>query len=221
PAIPAAGQHREHHGQDPPYAWRRQEAPLLPHHRHRQPQRPRRPQHRARRLLQSGRRRRREARRAGRCPHRVLARPWRADERQGRRPVQAERQAGHRGLIARAADGGHSGMHHEASAGKLILLGRIHGAFGVRGELKLESFTDPARGIFGYQPWILRGPQGARELEGARGRETAKGIVATFPGVEDRDAAEALRGTEVWAPRSALPPPGPDEYYWVDLEGLR
>jgi len=112
-------------------------------------------------------------------------------------------------------------MHHEASAGKLILLGRIHGAFGVRGELKLESFTDPARGIFGYQPWILRGPQGARELEGARGRETAKGIVATFPGVEDRDAAEALRGTEVWAPRSALPPPGPDEYYWVDLEGLR
>ena len=79
----------------------------------------------------------------------------------------------------------------EPSAGKRILLGKIHGAFGVRGELKLESFTDPARSIFRYQPWILRGPQGAeRELEGARGRETAKGIVATFPGVDDRDAAE-------------------------------
>ena len=110
----------------------------------------------------------------------------------------------------------------EPSAGKRILLGKIHGAFGVRGELKLESFTDPARSIFRYQPWILRGPQGAeRELEGARGRETAKGIVATFPGVDDRDAADALRGTEVWVSRSALPPPGPDEYYWVDLEGLR
>ena len=65
----------------------------------------------------------------------------------------------------------------ETASPKRVLLGRIHGAFGVRGELKLESFTDPARGIFRYQPWILRTPQGAeRELEGARGRETAKGI---------------------------------------------
>ncbi|HLT44157.1 MAG TPA: ribosome maturation factor RimM [Luteimonas sp.] len=102
-----------------------------------------------------------------------------------------------------------------------ILLGRIHGAFGVRGEVKLESFTDPARGILRYQPWTLRGPKGGREVSGARGRETAKGIVATLPGVDDRDAAEALRGTEVWVPRSALPPPAPGEYYWVDLEGLR
>jgi len=92
----------------------------------------------------------------------------------------------------------------------------------VRGELKLESFTDPARNIFRYQPWILRSPQGAeRELSDARGRETAKGIVATFPGVDDRDAADALRGTEVWVPRAVLPPPKPGEYYWVDLEGLR
>ncbi|TAK38111.1 MAG: ribosome maturation factor RimM [Lysobacteraceae bacterium] len=113
-------------------------------------------------------------------------------------------------------------MSDEApSARKFILLGRIHGAFGVRGEVKLESFTDPARGILRYQPWTLRGPQGERELEGARGRETAKGLVVTLPGVDDRDAAEALRGTEVRVPRSALPPPAPGEYYWVDLEGLR
>lgn len=105
---------------------------------------------------------------------------------------------------------------------KRVLLGRIHGAFGVRGELKLESFTDPLRGILRYQPWILRDARGVeRELSGARGRETAKGIVATLPGVDDRDAADALRGTEVWVPRSALPPPAEGEYYWVDLEGLR
>jgi len=103
-----------------------------------------------------------------------------------------------------------------------VLLGRIHGAFGVRGELKLESFTDPVRGILRYQPWILRDARGAeREVSGARARETAKGLVATLPGVADRDAAEALRGAEVWVPRSALPPPAPGEYYWVDLEGLR
>ncbi len=103
-----------------------------------------------------------------------------------------------------------------------ILLGRVHGAFGVRGELKLESFTDPASAIFRYQPWVLRDAQGReRELADARGRVTAKGIVATFPDVADRDAAEALRGSEVWVARSALPPPGSGEYYWVDLEGLR
>jgi 16S rRNA processing protein RimM len=103
-----------------------------------------------------------------------------------------------------------------------VLLGRIVGAFGVRGELKLESFTEPKAAIFRYQPWTLRDAQGReRALQGARGRETPKGVVATLPEVADRDAAEALRGTEVWAPRSALPPPKEGEYYWIDLEGLR
>src|SRR3546814_14892134 len=67
-----------------------------------------------------------------------------------------------------------------------ILLGRVHGAFGVRGELKLESFTDPANAIFRYQPWVLRDAPGReRELAGARGRLTPKGVVATFPYVPD------------------------------------
>ena len=103
-----------------------------------------------------------------------------------------------------------------------ILMGRIHGAFGVRGELKLESFSDPPDAIFRYRPWTLRTAQGAeRELGGARGRNTAKGIVMQMPGVDDRDAAEALRGSEIHVPRSALPSPKPGQYYWVDLEGLR
>jgi 16S rRNA processing protein RimM len=104
----------------------------------------------------------------------------------------------------------------------MLLLGRVHGAFGIRGEVKLESFTDPGSAIFRYQPWLLRDAQGReRELTGVRGREGGKGLVATFPGIDDRDSAEALRGAELYAPRSALPPPRPGEYYWVDLEGLR
>jgi 16S rRNA processing protein RimM len=110
-----------------------------------------------------------------------------------------------------------------ADAGeRMITVGRLHGAFGVRGELKLESFTAPESAILRYQPWTLRDAQG-REwvVEGARGRAGAKGLVATLPGLDGRDAAEAMRGTEVLVPRSALPPPAPGEYYWVDLEGLR
>lgn len=105
---------------------------------------------------------------------------------------------------------------------RMIQVGKVHGAFGVRGEVKLESFTEPRSAIFRYQPWVLRDARGIeRECEGAKGRETPKGVVATLPGVEDRDGAEATRGIEVFVPREALPPPRPGEYYWVDLEGLR
>lgn len=106
--------------------------------------------------------------------------------------------------------------------GRRILLGRVLGAFGVRGEARLESWTEPRDAIFRYQPWILRSPQGVeRELRGVRGRDSGKHLVATFPDVTDRDQVEAMRGTEIHVPRAALPPPKPGEYYWVDLEGLR
>ena len=102
-----------------------------------------------------------------------------------------------------------------------ILLGRVLGAFGVRGELKLQSFTDPAAKLLKYQPWWLVHRGVEREVANARGRDTAKGVLLTLPGIEDRDAADALAGAEIWVPRERLPPPKPGEYYWVDLEGLR
>jgi 16S rRNA processing protein RimM len=103
-----------------------------------------------------------------------------------------------------------------------ILIGRIHGAFGVRGEVKLESLTEPQGNLVRYQPWILRDAAGReREVSGAKARVGGKGLIGTLPGIEDRDAAEALRGTELYVPRSALPPPKDGEFYWIDLEGLR
>src|SRR5690606_5672584 len=89
-----------------------------------------------------------------------------------------------------------------APAVRAVLLGRVAGAFGVRGEVRLESWTEPRQAIFGYQPWVLRDAAGReRELRGARGRDTGKHVIAVLPGVEDRDAAEALRGTEILVAR--------------------
>ena len=102
-----------------------------------------------------------------------------------------------------------------------ILLGRVLGAFGVRGELKLQSFTDPPSQLLKYQPGMLVHRGAEREIAGAKGRDTAKGVLLTLPDVTDRDQAEAMAGAEVWVPRSRLPAPKPGEYYWVDLEGLR
>lgn len=106
--------------------------------------------------------------------------------------------------------------------GRRILLGRVLGAFGLRGEVKLESWTEPRNAIFRYQPWTLRDLQGReREYQGASGRDSGKYLIGHFPDVVDRDLAEAMRGTEIYVARSALPPASPDEYYWADLEGLR
>ena len=102
-----------------------------------------------------------------------------------------------------------------------ILIARVVGAFGVRGELKLQSFTDPVSAALKYQPWLLTHNGTEREISDVRGRATAKGLTAFIPGVDDRDVAEALTGAEIWIPRSRLPPPKAGEYYWVDLEGLK
>ena len=108
----------------------------------------------------------------------------------------------------------------EAAAEKWVLVGKIVGVSGVRGEIKLESYTEPRTRIFSYQPWRLSSGSGEREISGCRGREQGKGVVATLPGIEDRDAAVPLVGTEIWVRRSALPRSENGEYYWADLEGL-
>lgn len=107
-----------------------------------------------------------------------------------------------------------------AQAGRRVLVGRIVGLYGVQGWLKIESWTEPRTRIFDYQPWQLTAPGAEKEIAGAKGRPQGKGLIAHLPGVDDRDGAEALLGCDIYVARECLPPPGKDEYYWVDLEGL-
>jgi 16S rRNA processing protein RimM len=104
--------------------------------------------------------------------------------------------------------------------GKRVRLGRIVGLYGVQGQVKLESWTEPRIQIFQYQPWLLTAPGVEKEISGIRGRAQGKGLVATLPGIEDRDQANALIGCEITVSRDVLPPPAPGEFYWTDLEGL-
>lgn len=107
------------------------------------------------------------------------------------------------------------------AAGRRVLVGRIVGLYGVQGWVKLESWTEPRTRIFTYQPWLLiAAPDVAREITGVKGRPQGKGLIAQLPGVDDREAAAALVGQDIYVARELLPPPGKDEYYWVDLEGL-
>ncbi|HJU40879.1 MAG TPA: ribosome maturation factor RimM [Tahibacter sp.] len=108
-----------------------------------------------------------------------------------------------------------------AGGDRRVLVGRVVGVYGVQGAIKIESWTEPRMQIFRYQPWYLKTASGNEiEVDGCRGREQGKGMIAELPGHDDREKAAALIGTEIWVSRSALPKPKPGEYYWTDLEGL-
>lgn len=108
-----------------------------------------------------------------------------------------------------------------AAAGRRVPLGRIVGLHGVQGWVKLESWTEPRTQIFRYRPWLLgKAPDAMVEVDGVSGHPQGKGLVAHLPGVDDRDAAAELVGSDICVAREQLPAAGKDEFYWVDLEGL-
>ena len=102
-----------------------------------------------------------------------------------------------------------------------VTLGRITGLFGVRGWVKVHSYTRPPETILQYAPWGLRTQQGVRELKLVEGRSHGRGIVAQLEGCADRDQAAALVGADIEVAVSRLPRLKPGEYYWSQLEGLK
>ncbi len=100
-----------------------------------------------------------------------------------------------------------------------LTLGQIVGVFGVKGWVKVKSFTEPRDNLFKYGNWRLGKPVAA-ELRLEQGKLQGQGMVAKLVGIEDRDQAAGLVGSEIEVQRSDLPDAPPGEYYWVDLEGL-
>ncbi len=99
-----------------------------------------------------------------------------------------------------------------------ILLGRIAGVHGIRGEVLIHSYAEVPEDIGAYGP--LSDAAGARSFAIESARATAKGVVARLEGVGDRNAAEALKGTELYVDRDRLPDAGEDAFYQADLIGL-
>ena len=95
-----------------------------------------------------------------------------------------------------------------------VTLAVIIGAHGVTGEVRLKLFTDNVDGIKAHKSFN----GGALTLKSLR---SGNSIIARFAEINDRNAAEAARGTELTVPREALPPLGEGEYYHADLLGLR
>lgn len=98
-----------------------------------------------------------------------------------------------------------------------VCVGAVAGAFGVRGEARLKSFCADPEAIGTYGP--LEDESG-RRFEIRLTRPVKGGFAARLSGVATREAAEALRGTRLYAPRDRLPPLPEDEFYHADLVGL-
>lgn len=100
----------------------------------------------------------------------------------------------------------------------LVCVARIGAAHGVRGAVKLWTFTEDPFAVRRYGPLLSK--DGKRQFEVATAREAKDHLVATFKGVTTRDEAERLNGIELYVPRDKLPATDADEYYHTDLIGL-
>lgn len=100
-----------------------------------------------------------------------------------------------------------------------VLLGRINGPHGIRGDVVVHSYTEVPEAIADYGE--LTDAAGGRPLRLKVKRSTPKGIIASVAGFGDRTAAEALKGAELWVERHQLPEPEPGEFYYEDLVGLQ
>ncbi|AKO95976.1 MAG: ribosome maturation factor RimM [Marinovum algicola] len=100
----------------------------------------------------------------------------------------------------------------------LVCVGAIAGAFGVRGEVRLKSFTADPTAIAEYAP--LTTEDGARSFDLDLGRPVKGGFAARLSGVMTKEQADDLRGVQLFAPRDRLPDLPDDEYYHADLIGV-
>ncbi len=104
---------------------------------------------------------------------------------------------------------------------RLIVLGQVGAPWGVRGWVRLNSYTEPREALQEYQECFLRrdGQWVATKFEAIRPQ--GKSLVGKLERVDDRDAAISWRGAEIGIAREQLPEPGDGHYYWADLEGLQ
>ncbi|MCA3051887.1 MAG: ribosome maturation factor RimM [Rhodocyclaceae bacterium] len=98
-------------------------------------------------------------------------------------------------------------------------MARIAAPFGIKGWLKLQTFTEYADSLDQFDSWFVSSANGWQEIEVEDFAVNVKSVVAKLKGIDDRTAAEKLGKSDIAVPRSWLDQPDGDEYYWIDLIG--
>ena len=103
----------------------------------------------------------------------------------------------------------------------MLVVGKITGCYGLKGWVKIHSYTETPENFLGFGVWQLKRRGVFEPVEFDAVKCQGKGLVAHIAGVDDRNLAESYRGLEVAVPEGALPALPEGDYYWRDLQGLR
>jgi len=106
-------------------------------------------------------------------------------------------------------------------ASERVILGRISGLYGVKGWVRVFSYTDPREAVLDYGQWLVGRKARWDSVTVAEGKRHGKSVIARLEGIDDRDEAAQLMGLDIAVMRDDMPPPDDGQYYWHDLEGLR
>lgn len=101
-----------------------------------------------------------------------------------------------------------------------ICVGKIGATYGIKGWLKILSYTEMTANILDYTPWYLESQGGWQPIEVEGAKEHGKGIIAKLAGFNNPEQARLLSGKNIAILRSQLPKLAENEYYWSDLKGL-
>jgi 16S rRNA processing protein RimM len=103
----------------------------------------------------------------------------------------------------------------------MLVVGKITGCYGVKGWVKIHSYTEPRENFLRFGKWMLQRRGALETIEFDDGRVQGKGLVAHIAGVDERTAAEAYSGLEVAVQADSLPALAAGDYYWSQLQGLQ
>ncbi len=107
-----------------------------------------------------------------------------------------------------------------SSQSNLVNVGRITAVYGIKGWVKVHSYTSPEENLFEYHPWFLKTKHGVKQIEIDEARPHGDAFVAHIVGVDDRDLAVQYTAADIAVERDMLPELDDGEYYWSQLEGL-
>lgn len=102
----------------------------------------------------------------------------------------------------------------------LVNVGRLTAVYGIKGWLKVHSYTEPAENLFEYHPWWLKTRHGIKQVEIDEARPHGDAFVVHLVGVDDRDQAATFTSVDIAVERDQLPELDEGEYYWSQLENL-